>query len=658
MITDGKQSLNVTSNSYFSYTTDTVKNIRNFQGWVNPNANTIISNFFKAHGFDFPIRITAPEVFGGYTVERLAPDGLPIQYEPLSYPGMLVKLDEQGNVFSFDATLIDFDPTPLGSFGVITAQEALQKLLDDQAPAGKMEASMSTSGNMPREWYRDHPDNQPITIYGKVSSNPNLDTSKPALVLIDGVPAIGNITGMEKLDNYNFIQATGQYVIENGIRKFKVDAWKTNVVSTYVSGALHQDGDQIIVTSDDGSGKQYPLIDPPADLPLNTKPDSMFSVTGVIVNGKIDWTYLQYFENMSHGGGGGGGGLGFYKLNLSGTPVPFPTPTQIPSSSSTGNYVVKANDTLTSIAQAYGVTVDELMQANNITSLGLIQIDQQLIIPGTPPTGQKIDGVRGTFVITIFKKTDGTERTEYILNPKTGDSPFTSLLLEGDNLKDLVKNQNLPLDIWGVLDHYDQYNRPVIKVDRYEIPFPDLKIQLFKGTEETLELNGKIETLLTTTANQKYILLLPNGDLDQETIENPAKPQIIVEGITLPNETYGGYPVLRYFNGAFAINPKTNLPSGFSITANQPYVMDEVVPLTNANSTTPTLNIESVELAYYVSHPHFQVNDPSAKFRATTLQPVWRFYGHYSDGSVFEMLIQALKQEYLTPELVPYITPG
>src|SRR5258706_12558860 len=477
IISDGKQSLQVTSNFYFSYTADTVKSRRNFQGWVNPNANIIISDFFKAHGFDFPIRITAPEVSGGYTVERLAPDGLPIQYEPLSYPGMLVKLDEQGNVLSFDATLIDFEPTPLGTYGIITAQEALQELLDDSQPAGKMEASMSTSGNMPKEWYRDHPDTQPIMIYGNVSSHPNLDASKPALVLIDGVPAIGNTTGMEKLDNYNFIQATGQYVIENGIRKFKVDAWQTNVVSTYVSGVLHQEGDQIIITSDDGTNKQYPLVDPHADLPLNTKPDSMFSVTGVIVNGQIDWTYLQYFENMSHGGGGGGGGLGFYKLNLSGTPVPFPTltaTTQPIDTQGSIEYIVQANDTLAAIAAKFGISIAELAQANDLGNALFINLGQKLIIPGVPASSdQKIDNLRGFLFIAIRKKADGSQTTEYSLNGTDQNNADFLYPLDGPNLNELNAYNGLPINISGTAHTNAGATR--ISVEHYTIPYPDLQ---------------------------------------------------------------------------------------------------------------------------------------------------------------------------------------
>ena len=451
-------------------------------------------------------------------------------------------------------------------------------------------------------------------------------------------------------------------MIENGIRKFQVDTWKTNVVSTYVSGVLHQDGDQIIITSDDGSGKQYSFIDPPADLPLITKPDSMFSVTGVIVNGQIDWTYLQYFENMSHGGGGGGGGLGFYKLNLSGTPVPFPTPTATTQPSVTqGNteYIVQANDTVASIAANFGVSVDQLAQANDLPNANIINLGQKLIIPGVQaPSEQKIDNLRGFLFIAIHKKADGSQTTEYSLNGTNPNNANFSYPLDGPNLNELNAYNGLPVDISGTAHTKNGTTR--ITVEHYTVPFPDLQFQIIKGKQDIKEVKGQLATIFTTEDGKSYLEFMANSNQPNNTVTGIKGDKILEEALIVPDENFGGYPVIRVFSSAMATNPKNGDPITLTVTANQIRTYDEqpqTVPVAPA-STAPTLNIENVELAYYVSHPHFQVNDPSAKFRSTTLQPVWRFHGHYSDGSVFDVFIQALKQEYLAPELVPYLRPG
>ena len=66
---------------------------------------------------------------------------------------------------------------------------------------------------------------------------------------------------------------------------------------------------------------------------------------------------------------------------LAPTPEPTPTPTPAPTPIT---YVVKANETLTTIAERFGVTVAALRRANNIDDPNLIRVGQRLTIP--PPT--------------------------------------------------------------------------------------------------------------------------------------------------------------------------------------------------------------------------------------------------------------------------------
>jgi LysM repeat protein len=60
----------------------------------------------------------------------------------------------------------------------------------------------------------------------------------------------------------------------------------------------------------------------------------------------------------------------------SATPSPSPTATTKPSS-----YVVAAGDTLTKIANRFGITQTALMTANKITNANSIQVGQKLVIP-------------------------------------------------------------------------------------------------------------------------------------------------------------------------------------------------------------------------------------------------------------------------------------
>ena len=95
-----------------------------------------------------------------------------------------------------------------------------------------------------------------------------------------------------------------------------------------------------------------------------------------------------------------------------------------------------------------------------------------------------------------------------------------------------------------------------------------------------------------------------------------------------------------------------------AVTANQIPVYDVAGAPEDANTPRPSLIIESVELEYFVNNPYYQASDPNYERRSTYIQPVWHFQGHYENGDAFDMLVQALKREFLSPELSPGITPG
>jgi len=658
--TDGKQALQVYSNRRFTYTADLSKTSHSIQHTYTGNAESAISDFLKSHGFDFSIKVTTIDFFDGYnySVEPRAPDNLPMQYESFTFPPMLIQLDENGNILSLDATLIEFDPKPVGAYGIITAQDALDKLLNDNEQAGKTEfsSSSSASGQRPKEWFRAYPDNQIITKYGYVSSYPAIDSSKPPFITIDGVPAIGNTSGMEKLDRAvraAFVEAAGQYLIENGIRKFNVNTWNKSGEPADLSGSLRRDGDQIIFKADDGSGTEYPLIDPPADLPVDAPiPDSQLFITGMIANGKMDWIYIQYFEHMLGGGGGGGGGLGFYKLNLSGTPVPFPSPTSIPAASAGGDYTVQAGDTVASIANRFGISANELGKANNLSELNLIIIGQKLIIPGyQAPTEQKVQDLRGYLYASIHIKSDGTSSKEYTLEVAQDSGGSAIYTLAGSVLGELDAYNALPILVTGTIDTTGK-----LVVDSYKIPYPDLHFQILKGVQKSEQIDGQMVTVFTTQEGKSYVEFLVTNNIPNTTsVTGVQGDQIEQEALIFPDESFGGMPVVHIYQSSMIQANGTEM----QVEANKIRIFNDLNdPNSIPSSTPPNLTIDQAELVYFVNNPYYQVSDPNYSQRSPYLQPVWHFHGHYDNGDIYDVMIQALKPEYLKPEIAPGIGPG
>jgi hypothetical protein len=301
---------------------------------------------------------------------------------------------------------------------------------------------------------------------------------------------------------------------------------------------------------------------------------------------------------MAHGGGGGGGGgggQGFYKLNLTGTPVPLPTP---------------------------------------------MPTEAPLSTEGMPA----LEGAQGILHMILRESTDGSLRPEYglYIEPTVGyDTNF--IQLEGDELASIQKYNHLPIKIWGNPDHITS-GVVVVKVSRYEIPFPDLETQVIQGAETLSDVNGQSVALVTTEQGITYAELFEDG--------SPAPylfgggDQVQVKAILIPNETFGEYPAIRVIGSQSPVVDPSTIPADSSFLSNEPDILPEIA----------TLTIEKVELVYYMPDPRSTTAELSMDERY--LQPAWLFRGHYSSGDEFEYLIQASKDEFLLPELAPYTQPG
>jgi LysM repeat protein len=725
LVTDGKQRLYVRSENYFTYYAD-------YSTWVilfggknisEEQAYTAIDTFLKSHGFDFEYQIEKEyRTNGEYYVIPLTADGHTIRFDYDLPARLQVIVGSNGQVIFVESNRINDEP--VGTYDLITAAEAFQKLLNASETAQNGVVENTQSGGILNEsiWNRSYPDTQTVTLYGRVTAFDSVESGQPPFVSIESYTATGNTPpGSDQL-----IEATGQFHTENGIRKFNVETWKvTDATETSIMGTLERNGEQTLLTSD--LGDKYIFTDIPADVPLNTKtPDEQLIFTGVMTSGNFIWNSIQYFPVGSNFGGGGGGGTGFYQLNLSGTPVPFPTPTLQPETNQgTVEYVVKEGDTIFAIAQAYDVTPDEIFQANRWLDGGVLAPGKTLIIPGAQANlgpseyivqendtlgsialnfgipvdelmqanditdntvftgqtliipqeqvtsgqgitlpeeqlphleiGQRLEDKRGIFQVNSTQKSDGSQTIWYGFYDLNG-KPSIYYILQGTDLQSLQAYNNLPMDIWGTVDHVDELGRPIVKVDRYEVPYPDLQFQIFEGTQQIAEIQGQSVILFMAKDGKTYVELTGIGTpFDRRGIFGKEDDQILVEGLAIPDETFGDYPCLRVFSVNYLIDPASGQPNEMTITANQVNIYEEP-PASVENYTHPTATIEKVELVYYTPDPRYTLPDPNAS--PQYIQPAWRFYGHYSNGNEFEILVQALKQEYLLPELAPYTPPG
>ena len=218
-----------------------------------------------------------------------------------------------------------------------------------------------------------------------------------------------------------------------------------------------------------------------------------------------------------------------------------------------------------------------------------------------------------------------------------------------DALQELENYHNRPVDVWGT-PAQNPDGQFAINVERFEIPYPDLEFQLMTGTEKLVTLEGQPATLFTAEDGTQYVQLYPDGSTGSSLI-GAETDQVIVEVLAIPNETFGGYPAVRLFGGSLAVDPVSGQPYEYTMFAAEPNVLPEMIQQSDYIQT-----IEKVELVYYTPDQRYAGTEPASE--PPYLQPVWRFYGHYSNGDEFEILIQALKDEFLYPELAPNTPPG
>ena len=645
VVTDGRQMLRVRSAGYVEYTADIVKAYNNLAAAQSADADQIIDAFLASHGFEFPHRITWDELRGAYRVEPLAADGTPLRYESYSQPMLMVYLNPDGSVLRLMTSLLDVSTDAAGRVGIISAEEALQRLLDANRTAGILEAMHSAPATL-HEWKRTFTVNETLTIYGYVRSMRPVEAGQSPFIQLDGYPLTGQTGGLDQLGDPTYLEAAGRFLEENGALSFSVETWQVSESQEDgLTGSLRRENDQVLLTKDDG--EQLVLPDVPADLPM---PFEHAFIVGTRTGDIFQWKSIDD-RTFGGGGGGGGGGVGFYKLNLSGTPVPFPAPSPTPLAGQGGpQYVVQAGDTLSKIAADHGIEVEALQQANNLANPSLVGVGQVIVIPGMNPQGQKVGGLRGMLNVTINRQSDGSQRTSYGFIPLNGGS---YVLLEGDGLEQLQSYNSRPVDVWGTMSVPPDGTIGSLQVERFEIPFPDLRVQVLQGKQKLVPLEGQPATLFITDDGTTYIQLLGDGTTGASLIGNEGD-EVQLECISVPGETYAGYPALRLLGGMLAIDPKSGLHMTLPITRDQPTVLE--MPDIGKQAPPETATIETVELEHFVSDPRYAVQQPGS--RSLYLQPVWRFAGHYSNGDEFEVLIQAARDEFLLPELEPAVQPG
>lgn len=585
---DGERSVTfVEAASYYFYTglAALASQPGNLSAYPAPDAEAAISTasqevlaeaFLKEHGLvDFPH--TFEPLDNNLGSLRVVPllEGLPVRHGP----NINLRLNQEGQVVEFGYGWPG--AVPVGNYPILTAEEAWQKVLEG---AGRG-LSVGWRPNEPstfQTWQRSYPPGQRVEINGYFGRPLQpLEPGVDPLVIFGNLPVRG-----EKLEAFlqsfqvaDFVEISGQVQVdERGRRYIQLESWQLSPYEDVtLSGVIRRQGETSILESE---GQRLLLPDIPTEMPDGLQVEAR----GVIRDGLqplFDWSFIQAGET---GAFGIPWSLAFAELNLEpGSPS---TPTPLPEGARPG-------DKIEGLEASVSIYSD---------GIGLLTLDES--------------------------------RWFYVQAPAP----------EG-----LTALHNLPVRVWGEVSEPIN-GQPSIRIERYEEVFPGLRVQAWLGTWENARVEGQDVLLFTAQDSTledvppgtKYVIFSPGIETGGPEVHGGVgRPGDIVlyEGLAVPGQQFGGYPVIHVFSGAVA-NERQSLDG---------YATPAPMPESSSPDAAPGLpqgqaTIDQIELIYYTTDTRGGPRDPSYP---VYVQPAWRFVGRYTDGTRLEILVQALREEYL-----------
>ncbi len=456
--------------------------------------------FLDEHGLlDFPATsvVSNRQPQAEQLVELI--DGMPLLYSPPNNQGE-AQISSSGEILR-----LDFNPVQVeaaGKLPILTAQQAWEQAISGKDINGIELGGMSVPTTDLKIWYRQRPLDQRVEMFGNVSSFPAAEAGKSPLILFDGYPAFGNVQGMDALESGNpFVQLWGTFQDDQkGGRELQVEGWQRSPFPTQaLTGTIQMQGDKAYILT---NGRSLLLPEMPTDLPQ----DKALLFNGVVLEQPeptMEWTSIS---NQFGGGGGGGGGM-WADVYLEGATNPLPTaiPTEAPPDL----------------------------------------------------TGQRMESVQGRPWVFIHQYSDGSTQVEVMFtpDPDQGLSQDDAFYLEGPGIAGIEALHNLPVRVWGTISE-TKGHRQKVNVDKVEPVYPGVTIQAWLGKFDRANLEGKDVMLFTNSDGAQYVL---NSSIDGSFVDRGLAPgdPVVVEGILIPDKTFGGHPVIT----DYMVNPAPGMQS-------------------------------------------------------------------------------------------------
>ncbi len=325
-VTDGVSRLLISSTTHFYY-------IPNYQNSMQVSKQkfpttdeqiSIAENFLKEHGLlNIPYRIQTEDLIPGKISFIQLLDDKSVTSGQMGNAEITVEVDEEGLIKSINYDVYNF--TEAGTYPIISAEEAWQKIQSSENLEGLEANSAFYSPKVNEIWWREYPLGERVELFGYLEILKPTNAAENPLLFINYYLLQGDIQALAQSANPGqFMQIWGQFQTDDdGNRYFQVEGWQPSPFEHLtLQGVIQKQGNQGYMTVND---KQW-LI---PDLPESVPGDQEVYINGIALESEstIDWWMISI--NFG-GGGGGGGGSGFTSLNLEQAPTPVPMPTETP----------------------------------------------------------------------------------------------------------------------------------------------------------------------------------------------------------------------------------------------------------------------------------------------------------------------------------------
>ncbi|MFK7888037.1 MAG: LysM peptidoglycan-binding domain-containing protein [Gammaproteobacteria bacterium] len=222
-----------------------------------------------------------------------------------------------------------------------------------------------------------------------------------------------------------------------------------------------------------------------------------------------------------------------------------PTEPDSPDAPSTNAYTVRAGDTLSGIAQTNGVSVDALIAANpQISNPNLIMPGQVINLPGDAPAPTSTYTVKPGDTLSGIAMATGVPMNELVaMNPQIGNVnliyPGQELTVSGSATVDSPPATPTPAPVDGVAPTYEPYT-VYSTGDRPAFAVSDASELQAHHDYETRNRDGQILEV------RDVVLHRPGESQSAQAIPSPVTGEVIQAG---PNGNAGNSVVLRSESG-------------------------------------------------------------------------------------------------------------